>query len=110
MASETVKQDEYTDAELLEMASFPAMLTDEEMERIESAASDSDWGIARRLVLLALARDAEMLSSLSVESPDAFDEMLGHVEEFRTHVHNLQELADSALLRLRIAGVRTVAA
>lgn len=102
MANESVAPDLMDDDELAALADFGPAIDDETMERMEKSAQGI--GIPRRLTLVAMARDAETLSKLSIESPEAFGAMLADIETFRDHAKALHETAESAVLRMQIIG------
>ena len=99
-------EEHFTDEELDEVANFAPAFDDELMEKMESAASSKERGQQRRLCLLACARSAEDLSKLSIEEPEAFDEMLELVEMFKVHAKGLYEMAEAADARMKIADCR----
>ena len=88
------------------IANFGPAIDDEAMERMEKMASSQAVGQGRRCALIAMARDADTLSNLSIESPDAFAEMLGAIEDFRDHAKRLFDAAEAAAMRMKIADCR----
>lgn len=104
MATESVSPTPMSDEELAKFADFGPVIDDEMLERMEKGAKGI--GIARRLTLVAMARDADTLSKLSIESPEAFGEMLAEVERFRDHTNALHETAKAAICRMQVADCR----
>lgn len=90
-----------------QLENFPAAIDAETMRKMEEGAQRA--GVNRRLVLLALARDADALSRVSVEAPEAFGEMLEGVDSFLQHAKALHEAAEAAAFRLRVADCRGTA-
>jgi len=93
-----------------EMANFGPAFDDETMQQLEKSSSTKERGVQRRLCLIACASSAETLSDMSIKEPDAFGEMLELVEVFAIHAKAVYEMADTALLRMKIADCRQVAA
>lgn len=89
-----------------DMANFGAQFDDGEMERLEAHAGGQGIGQARRMTLVALARDADMLSNLSLSAPDAFGAMRDAVDDFAEHAKHLLEAATAAQIRLTITDCR----
>lgn len=98
--------DALTDEQMEEFANFKAAIDDETVETMEKAAQGKNIGIARRLSLVALARDAETLTNLSLDDPHAFEEMKGMIEMFENHAKGLHEAAQAAVLRMAICDCR----
>lgn len=107
MARRKVAREKFTDAELDAMANFGPAITDDDMHRMEEGAQG--FGIERRLTLIALARDANTLSQMSLDDPESFAEMLGGIESFRDHAKALLHGAEHAVLRMKIADCRSAA-
>lgn len=99
--------DRITDEELQSMAQhdFEAELTQDQINKIESDYNET-WGVKRRITLLALSRSkAELVLNFGQleDGADVIMEMIDHVHEFREHLRNGIELAESASARLLIA-------
>ena len=88
------------------LANFGPAIDDETVDILEKSASTPARGQQRRLCLIACSRSADVLSNLSIESPEAFTEMIECVEEYAEHAKGLHEMATAALLRMRIADCR----
>lgn len=97
------EQDTFTDEELDIWSNFGPALTDELVSLLEESANDSRRGFQRCLALLACARSADALSDISINEPEAFNEMLESVKAFKEHAEGLAAMAESAYLRLEIA-------
>lgn len=89
-----------------ELANFGPVFDEGTMYRLEEAAASKERGQQRRLCLAACSRPADMLSKISIESPEAFQDMLEMVEAFAEHAKGLSELAETALLRMQISDCR----
>lgn len=101
--------DDYTEEDqrlMDQMANFGPSISDQMVEQLERNAAAPERGQQRRVALLVLARDADTLSKLSVEEPDAYDELLAMVEAFEEHTKGLSEAATAAHLRLKLADCR----
>lgn len=101
-----MKPDEISEEELERLANFKAAIDDHTVEELERAAQSQGVGQGRRLALVAVARDADTITKLCEESPDAFGEMREMIECFREHAKGLLELAEAASLRMAICDVR----
>ena len=97
---------DYTDEELSKLLNFPPSISGDEMEELAEAASDKARGLQRRLVLLACTRSADDLRELSIEQGEAFSEMLESIEVFKAHAQGLIEIAEIAVLRMKIVDCR----
>lgn len=95
-----------SDQDLEGFVNFAPAISDEEMKRLDHAASTKERGVQRRLCLVACARSADDLSKLSTEEPKAFDEMLGCIEAFKEHAKGLAEISETAYLRMMMADCR----
>tara|TARA_R110002073_G_scaffold287129_2_gene451838 strand:- start:8398 stop:8745 length:348 start_codon:yes stop_codon:yes gene_type:complete len=100
------KQAELSEVELNEMANFKADIDDATMMELEEAASNQCRQQQRRLVLLAVSRDADFLSQLSIDEPEAYGEMLESAKYFLEHTKGLLSISESAVFRLEIADCR----
>lgn len=94
------------DADLHRMAQhdFEAELTQDQVNKIE-AEYNHTWGYKRRITLLALSRSkADLVLNFGKDEngPDVLMEMVEHIYEFREHLRNGIELADSASARLLV--------
>lgn len=88
-------------------ANFEAFLSDEDVKRLEVAASCQARGQQRRLCLVACARNAETLKDMLDEEPDAFEAMLDAVEAFREHAKALAEISETAYARMMLVGLES---
>lgn len=88
------------------LANFGPAFTDAQMERLEVAASSPARGQQRRVMLAVCATDADRLSKVSLEEPEAFGEMRELVEVFARHARALASCAEAAALRCAIADCR----
>ncbi len=104
MATEVATPPGWTDAGCEVMADFGPAIDDDAVGRIEVDAQRSS--ISRRLALLAMSRDAGVLSRLSMDSPGAFTEMIDSIESFRDHAKAIAEMAEAAWIRMKIADRR----
>ncbi len=96
-----------SDEELDALASFGPGISEDQVNQLEKSATTQERGQQRRLCLVACARSADDLSKLSMESPEAFGEMLECIEAFKEHAKGLAELSESAYVRMLIADCRT---
>lgn len=99
--------DQLNEEELDALASFGPGISDEQVDQLEESATARERGQQRRLCLVACSRSADDLTKLSIESPEAFGEMLECIEAFKEHAMGLAELSESAYVRMRIADCRT---
>ena len=81
---------------------FGPAIDDETMRRMEEGASSKGTGISRRIVLLVVCRSAEQLGQISLDEPECYSQMRGDVESFRDHAKALLEVAEAAVLRMKI--------
>ena len=93
----------FTDEEISNCADFEPAITMEQVESLEEAASTSERGQQRRLVLLACSSSSEKLRQLSEREPDAYIEMMEMIEAFVAHSKGLHEMAESAYARMLLA-------
>lgn len=91
-----------TDGNLDAYLNFGPLLSHEEMTQFDKDASGRDG--ARRICLMTCTRSADMLRSLNAEFPEAFDELLANIEGFKEHAKRLLDIAETASLRMQIAG------
>jgi hypothetical protein len=87
-----------------QVANFGPALDSDTIKQVEASAASRERGIQRRAVLVVLSSGADGLSKLSSESPDAFRETLECAEAFAEHTKALAEIAETAVLRLKIVG------
>ena len=106
MADQDTNRENMSDAELDELANFGPAIDDEDVYKMERAASSKGIGQARRCTLLAMARDADCFSKMSLEVPQAYGEMREAIERFREHAQGLLEIAESACMRMAVADCR----
>lgn len=99
--------DQLSDEDLDALASFGPSISDEQVDQLEKSATTQARGQQRRLCLVACSRSADDLTKLSMESPEAFGEMLECIEAFKEHTKGLAELSESAYVRMLIADCRT---
>jgi FtsZ-interacting cell division protein YlmF len=85
---------------------FGPAIDDVTMQSMEAGASSKQRGIDRRVVLMVMARDSEVLAKFSIDEPEAFEEMRKTVERFKSHARALLDVAESASLRMSIADCR----
>ena len=95
-----------TDQQAEELLSFGPAIDDATAEEMESGAASIETGQLRRCTLLAYSRSCEDLSRLFLEAPEAFKEMVDAIESFSAHAEALKEVADSALVRMKLAEIR----
>jgi len=98
--------DELTKTKEDEPIGFGPTFSDETMKLIESVSNSNNVGIKRRMALAACARSAIDLAELSIESPEAYEEMLIAIKEFKEHVEGLLEIATAANIRILAADCR----
>jgi len=94
----------FTDDELIQIANFEPMITDEERGQIEEDSSNQARAEQRRLCLAACARSAETLNRLRIEEPSIFADMKEAIEAFKEHTADLAKLSEAALTRMMIVG------
>lgn len=95
-----------TDKQAEKLPNFEPAMTDSEMQELEKVLGDDDWGIRRRVCLLAFARSADFLSDTCRQDPDTYGMLLEEAEAYCSHAKQLSELAEGARLRLLVAGAR----
>lgn len=95
-----------TDQQAEELLSFGPAIDDATVEELERIAASKELGQQRRCALLVYSRSCEDLSGLAVEAPEAFKEMQEFIEAFSEHAAGLKEVADSALIRIKLADIR----
>lgn len=83
---------------------FGPAINEATMRSMEQGATSKDRGIARRLVLLAMSRDAESLEKLSVDDPVGYGAMRDAINDFEDHAQALLDVAKAASFRMNIAG------
>jgi hypothetical protein len=98
--------DQLSEEEIDALVNFGPGISDDDMERLEIAATTPERGQQRRLCLVACSRSSDLLSELSIESPEAFGEMLECIEAFKEHAKGLASLSESAYARMLIADCR----
>lgn len=94
------------DLDLDALANFGPAIDRETVEIAEKNASSQERGQQRRLCLTACSSSADVLSNLSIESPEAFTEMIECIEEFAEHTKWLHEMATAAQARMIVADCR----
>ncbi len=93
----------FTDKQVKELTSFEAAITDETAEALEKVAGGNEIGIQRRMCLAVVSRDAPTLAKLRTEAPEAFRKTFEAVEGFVKHIQGVQEVAQAAHWRMKIA-------
>ncbi len=87
------------------MPDFTPLLTKEQMATVEKTAHD--FGINRRVALATLTRSRAQLMAGGGASPENVGKtllaMIDSVENFRDHLKDLQEVAETAWARLMVA-------
>lgn len=86
-----------------EAISFDADIDDKTMMQLEEAAASSSRGQQRRIVLLALARDSDNLTNISMQEPNLYEEMIEMSEIYLEHAKALVSITEKAISRLKIA-------
>ena len=97
MADETV-----TEIASEELEGFGPAIDEATMHEMEKGAASDDRGITRRLALLAMVRSAEQLGKMSLDEPKTYAQIREHVESFKDHAQALLEVANAAVLRMKI--------
>jgi hypothetical protein len=88
---------------IIEAAAFGVEIDDETMVQLEEAAASNSRGQQRRIVLLALARDSDNLTNISIQAPDVYKEMLELSEIYLEHAKALVSITEKAIYRLNAA-------
>ena len=100
--------DNITEEELVERI-HPARIDDATMYQIEKNASSKERSQARRMMLVALARDLDQLSDISINYPEEYEAMIEAIKDYKEHVAGLLEASEDAVLRMEIADCRQIA-
>lgn len=90
------------DTDLIEAAKmdFDAMITDEQMQKMEENAVS--WGNDRRASLAVLARSKQQLVDGFKDNPDLIMELTEGIIKYRDFTKSVLEAAESAIARLII--------
>lgn len=97
--------DETSPTTPVELPPFEAALTHEQIARTE-ASENSDYAVARRLLLAALTKDSQQLLK-GFGKPDmeeAFAELIEMGRDYITHLEGLLSLLSTAYARLLAVG------
>lgn len=84
---------------------FKPVFTEAEVFQME-ADYNAHWGVKRRLVMITHARTAAQLAEgfRDIEG-EAFDELIGHLEDFKAHCAAGVDLAESAMAKMLAVGM-----
>lgn len=84
---------------------FEPVFTDEQVRQMEADYNES-WGEKRRLVMIALTRTpAQLVEGFTHLSGDAFEELLAHMDDFKSHCMAGVEVAEAAKARMLAVGM-----
>lgn len=91
-----------------QVINFEAVMTMEQLAESETRLKESH-GTGRRLALLTLTRSKdELAKAISKMDNEAFDAWVDQIEQFQGDLKALQEVADTALARIIVAGQAAV--
>ncbi|MDP3106949.1 hypothetical protein [Hydrogenophaga sp.] len=85
-----------------ELINFKADIDQQKVEELEKAAQE--FGYGRRLALLSIGSDRDKLASIATDEPEAFEEMLLAIENYKAHAEGLSKMAEAAYIRMIVAG------
>ena len=97
------KENDMTDEELKEITEWPAGLTHEVMENIESKCQEPAHGVNRRILLATLTMDSEKLFKACKDEPETMFEALKCSASTIAMYKRLLNLMDTAHTRLMVA-------
>lgn len=89
-----------------QLPDFGPAIDDATMKQMERGAASNERGQQRRLVLVTMARDKDVLVKFAKDEPESFAEVAEMIESFKDHAKALLDVAESALDRMAVAAAQ----